>query len=129
MNSVIVANYYGSHEYSTAKFVTGMTVEELYALDIMTDYSTTAFITQAIINVQETTYYTNIKLTSLDGSKTITLYCSSANQYKWLKDYAGQTVTLELAACNWNDKTFWAFCALAVYNEDGTKTLNQLNFQ
>ncbi len=124
----IVANYYGNHEYPTTKFVTGKTVEDLRALDIMTDYSNTVFVTKAIVQVQETAYYTNIKLTSLDGSTTITLYCSSANQYSWLKAFAGQEVTLELAACNWNDKSFWAFCALAVYNEDGTKTLNTFNW-
>ena len=128
VNAEVIANYYGNTEYSTDKFVSGKTVEELYALDVNTDYSTTVFVTQAIVEVQETAYYTNIKLKSTTGSTTITLYCSSANQYNWLKSYAGQTVTLELAACNWNDKTFWAFCALAVVNADGTKTLNTLNF-
>ena len=128
VSAEVVANYYGNHEYSTAKFVTDKTVENLRNLDIMTDYSTTAFITKVIVQVQETPYYTNIKLASLDGKTTITLYCSSANQYSWLKAYANQEVTLELAACNWNDKNFWAFCALAIINEDGTKTLNTLNF-
>ena len=129
VDAVVVANYYGNHEYSTEKFVTGKTVEDLYALDIMTDYSTTVFVTEVIVEVQESAYYTNIKLKSTTGSTTITLYCSSANQYSWLKAYAGQTVTLELAGCNWNDKKFWAFCAIAVVNEDGTKTLNTLNFK
>ena len=129
VDAEIVANYYGNHEYSTEKFVTGKTVEDLYALDIKTDYSTTVFVVDAIVDVQETAYYTNIKLLSTDRSVNITLYCSSANQYNWLKQFAGQVVTLELAGCNWNDKTYWAFCALAVYNEDGTKTLNELNFQ
>ncbi len=124
----VIANYYGSHEYSTAKFVTGKTVDELRNLDIMTDYSTTVFVVNAIVNVIETDYYTSINLKSTTTSTTITLYCSSANQYSWLKAYAGQTVTLELAACNWNDKSYWAFCALAVVNADGTKTYNELNF-
>ena len=128
VNGEVIANYYGNHKYSTEKFVTGKTVDELYTLDIMTDYSTTVFVTEAIVDLQETAYYTSIKLKSTTSNTTITLYCSSANQYSFLKAYAGQTVTLELAACNWNDKTFWAFCALAVVNEDGSKVYNTLNF-
>lgn len=124
----VIANYYGSHEYSTAKFVTGKTVDDLRNLDIMTDYSTTVFVVDAIVTVTETAYYTSISVKSTTTSTTITLYCSSAAQYSFLKAYSGQTVTLELAACNWNDKTYWAFCALAVVNADGTKTLNTLNF-
>ena len=128
VEAVVIANYYGNHEYSTEKFVTDKTVEDLRALDILTDYSTTAFVVDVIVDVQETAYYSNIKLLSTDGSIDITLYCSGAGQYSWLKDYAGQTVTLELAACNWNDKSYWTFCALALVNEDGTKVLNTLNF-
>ena len=91
------------------------------------DKSTTVFVTNVIVKVEETQFYTSLKVTSLDGNTTISLYCSSANQYSWLKAYSGQTVTLELAACNWNDKTYWAFCALAVYTDDG-KVLNTLNW-
>ena len=128
VDAEVVANYYGNHAYSTEKFVTDKTVEDLRNLDIMTDYSTTVFVVDTIVDVQETAYYTNIKLLSTDGSVNITLYCSSASQYSWLKQYAGQTVTLELAACNWNDKNYWTFCAIALVNEDGTKVVNTLNF-
>ena len=128
VNAKVVANFYGDHSYSTEKFVTGKTVEELYTLAITEDYSTTAFVVDVLVSVEETAYYTNIKLKSTDGSVTISLYCSSANQYSWLKAFANKVVTLELAACNWNDKTYWAFCALAVINEDGTKVLNTYNF-
>ena len=105
-----------------------MTVEDLRNLSIMVDYSTTVFVVEAVVNVVETQFYTNIKLLSLDESVNISLYCSDAKQYNWLKSYAGQTVTLELAACNWNDKNYWAFCAIALVNEDGTKVLNTLNW-
>ena len=128
VNAEVVANFYGDHSYSTEKFVTGKSVEELYTLAITEDYSTTAFVVNALVSVEETGYYTSIKLKSTDGSVTISLYCSSANQYSWLKAFANKIVTLELAACNWNDKTYWAFCALAVVNEDGTKVLNTYNF-
>ena len=128
VDAEVVANYYGKHDYSTAKFVTDMTVEDLRNLSIMVDYSTTVFVVEAVVNVVETEYFTNIKLLSLDESVNISLYCADAKQYSWLKSYAGQTVTLELAACNWNDKNYWAFCALAIRLEDGTKILNTLNW-
>lgn len=125
VGAVIEANLYGNHEYSTAKFVTDKTPAEFYALDKTVDYSTTVFVLTVTVEVNETAYYTNIKLAS-DSTK-ISLYCSSANQYTWLKAFAGQEVTMEIAACNWNDKSYWTGCALAVYTEDG-KIYNTLNF-
>ena len=125
VNAEILVNYYGNHEYSTAKFVEDATGQDFYALDKMVDYSTTVFVLTGKIEVTETAYYTSLSFT-VDGQK-ITLYCSSANQYSWLKAYNGQEVTLEVAACNWNDKTFWAGCALALRTADG-KVLNTLNF-
>ena len=129
VNAEIIANLYGKNEYSTAKFVTDKTVEELRnTLDQTVDYSTTVFVVEAIVNYVETPYYTSLSLMSTTGSTTITLYCSGADQYSWLVDHAGETVTLELAACNWNDKNFWAFCALSAVTEDGEKIYNTLNF-
>ena len=128
VDAEIVANYYGSHNYSTEKFVTDKTVVDLRNLDVTVDYSTTVFVTQAKVVFVESGYYTKLEVQAIDGSTTITLYCSGAGQYSFLKPYSGQVVTLELAACNWNNKSFWAFCALAVVNEDGSKVLNTLNF-
>ena len=125
-NATVVANYYGSHEYSTASFVTGKTLQEIYDLDPMVDYSTTVFTTTATVLVEESAYYTNIYLANANGTK-LRLYCSSANQYNWLKAFAGQEVTVEVAACNWNDKDYYTGCVLAVITEDG-KVLNTLNF-
>ena len=124
VDAEILVNYYGNHEYSTAKFVQA-TGQDFRALDVTVDYSTTVFVLTGKVEVTETAYYTSISFTS-DGQK-ITLYCSSANQYAFLKQFSGKEITLEVAACNWNDKTFWAGCALAVYTEDG-KILNTLNF-
>ena len=122
----VVANNYGSHNYNTDFFVTDKTVADFYALDINTNYTTTVFVLKATVVVEESKYYTNIYLS--DGTNQVRLYCSSANQYNWLKAYAGQEVTLEVAACNWNDKSYYTGCVLAVRNADGTKTLNELNF-
>lgn len=74
----------------------------------------------------ETNFYTNIELTN--GDTKVSLYCSSANQYNWLKEFAGTEVTLEIAPCNWNNKTYYRGCVLAVYTENG-KVVNNLNFQ
>lgn len=122
----LVSNYYGDNDYCTDFFVTGKTLADFYNLDVTQDYSTTVFVLKATVDVVETNYYTKIQLK--DGSTTVTLYCASANQYSFLKAYAGQEVTVEIAPCNWNNKTFWAGCVLAVRLEDGTKDINQLNF-
>ncbi len=124
----ILANDYGHHDYSTATFVSGKTIEEVYALDPLVDYSTTVYVLQAKVLVEEMPHYSNIYLTSLDGSVKLRLYSSSASQYNWLKAYSGQTITVELAACNWNDKNYYTGCVLSVVLEDGTKVYNTLNF-
>ena len=125
-NSTIDANFYGGHEYSTSTFVTDKTLKEVYDLDPVVDYTTTVFVLKATVTVEEAAYYTNIYLTDANGT-SLRLYCSSANQYNWLKAFAGQEVTVEVAACNWNDKTYYTGCVLSVVTEDG-KVFNQLNF-
>ena len=122
----VVSNAYGKNDYSTATFVTDKTLKEVYDLDPLTDYTTTVFVVKATVTVEEAQYYTNIYLS--DGAGTqLRLYCSSANQYNWLKAFAGQEVTVEVAACNWNDKNYYTGCVLAVETQDG-KVLNELNF-
>lgn len=126
VNAVIEVNLYGKHTYSTEKFVMDKTLAEFYALDVTVDYSTTVFVLNATINVEKTNFYTKLNLT--DGGTTVSLYSSGAGQYQWLVDnFEGQEVTLELTACNWNDKGYWVGCVLAVRTEDG-KVLNTLNF-
>ena len=123
--ATVKANLYGKQDYSTDFFITDKTLADFYALDYTVDYSTSVYVLKATVTVQETAYYTNMKLT--DGATTVLLYCSSASQYNWLKAYAGQEVTIEIAPCNWNNKTSWAGCVLAVRTADG-KVVNSLNF-
>jgi hypothetical protein len=125
VDAQILVNYYGNHEYSTARFVEDATGEQFAKLDVTVDYSTTVFVLTGKIVINETAYYTSLSFT-VEGKK-ITLYCSSANQYSWLKAYSGQEVTLEVAACNWNDKNYYTGCVLAVITNDG-KVCNELNF-
>lgn len=124
--TVVVANNYGSHEYSTASFDGDITVADFYNLDVTKDYTTSVFNMKATVVLEETQYYTNIYLT--DGTTNVRLYCSGAGQYAWLKAYAGQEVTVEIAPCNWNNKNYYVGCVLSVIHADGTKTLNTLNF-
>ena len=122
----IVSNAYGKHEYSDASFVTDKTLKEVYELDVKVDYTTTVFVFRATVKVEEAQYYTNIYLVDANGTQ-LRLYCSSAKQYNWLKEFAGQEVTVEAAACNWNDKNYYTGCVLAVVTDDG-KVYNELNF-
>ena len=128
VNAVVIANYYGSHEYSTEKFITGKTLADIKALSVTESHSTEVYVVKAKIEFIETAYYTSLKIT-FDGVE-LPLYCSGAGQYSWLKAYSGQEVTLELAPCNWNDKQDnYRGCVLAVVLEDGTKEYNTLNFK
>ena len=124
--ATVKTNYFGKHDYPTDAFKGEITVADFYALNVNTDYTTHVYTMTATVSLQETAYYTNLKLT--DGTNSITLYSSSANQYGWLKAYAGQEITVEIAPCNWNSKNYYAGCVLAVINADGSKTYNTLNF-
>ena len=128
VDSQVLVNLYGHHEYSKAAFAGNLTVEQFLNLDVAKDYSTSVFTMEVKISVVEAQYYTNIYVTDATGEKKITLYCSSANQYSFLKKYNGQTVTVEIAACNWNDKSYYTGCVLSVTDSEGNTTYNELNF-
>ena len=123
-NAEIIANYYGKVDYCTTTFITGKTLAELAATPDTPAATVPVYIVKATVEVVETAYYTNIKIK--DGDVSITLYSSSANQYGWLKQFAGQEVTMELNLCDWNAKGLKG-CVLAVYTADG-KICNELNF-
>ena len=89
--------------------------------------TTKLYLITATVKVVDSYYYSNIYLT--DGSTDLILYCSNASQYNWLKAFAGQEVTVELAPCNWNSKASFGACVLAVILEDGTKVYNDYNFK
>ena len=127
-NATVEANYYGNHDYLTIAPITDKSVEEFYNLDY-NDMSHTVelYHLTATIFVEEAQHYTNIYVT--DGTTKIRLYSSSASQYNWLKAFAGQEVTVEIAPCNWNSKNYYTGCVLAVVKEDGTKVLNTYNFK
>lgn len=123
-NAAIVANLFGKTDYSTESFITGKTFEEIVATPDSVEATTQVYVVKATVSVTETNHYSTISLTS-NGS-SLTLYSSSANQYSWLKEFANEEVTLELALCDWNAKGLKG-CVLAVITEDG-KICNELNF-
>ena len=123
VNAVILQNNFGSHDYSTEKFVTDKTVSDLYNLDKAIDYSTTVFVVTGTISFPSGYGQPAI---NADGV-SFGFYSSGSGQYAWLQQFAGQEVTIEIAVCNWNNKNYWRGCVLAVRTEDG-KILNTLNF-
>ena len=126
-NATVEANYYGNHDYLTIDTVDDKTVTDFYNLDELDMSETTKlYHLQATIVFKGDGYSSTVYVS--DGEKEVRLYTSSANQYNWLKDYAGQTVTVEIAPCNWNSKDYYTGCVLAVILADGTKILNTLNW-
>ena len=124
-NAVIDANLYGNNEYSSATFVTGATVSDFLALDATKDYSTTVFVIEATFSNKKDAYSSQYFIS--DGTNTIALYSGNGNQYAWLDAYIGETVTIEVAACNWNDKSSWRGCILSVTDSEGNTVYNTLN--
>lgn len=125
-NSTVLSNDYGKHDYSTATFITDKTLADVYAIPATEDATTKVYVVTASVKVVEEAKYSNIYI--VFGETELSLYCNSASQYNWLKAFSDQTVTIEVALCNWNNKTFYKGCVLAVTTADGTKVCNELNF-
>lgn len=127
LDSQILINYYGHNEYSTKSFVKGKTLEDIAALPVLEDHTTTVYVLNVTIDKVEQTHFTNYYVKS--GDLKILLYSGNGKtQYAFLEAYAGQDVTVEFAPVNWNKKTSYAGCVLAVYDANGNKVVNQLNF-
>ncbi len=126
-DSKLLANYYGDNDYSTSYFDSSKTIDELFALDAMTDYTNNVYTLKAKVVCEVSQYYQNILLQDENGTNKLRLFSSSSKQYSWLAAYEGQVVDLELAVCNWNDKSYYTGCVISV-TVDGVKTLNELNF-
>lgn len=121
-NAEILANYYGEHDYSTESFIKDKTTENVKGLSDSAEVTTQVYVLTGTVTKVVGGYSTNYYV---DG---FLLYSGGATQYAWLDAYLDKSVTLELAICDWNAKGLKG-CVLAVYNEDGTKTFNQLNFK
>lgn len=125
-NAELIVNFYGNNEYSTENFITGKSLEELMDLSVNDNIHTTeVYVLEVKVEVVDAQYYSNIYI--VQGDKKLLLYCSSSGQYSFLKAYAGETVTVELALCNYNGSSYKG-CVLSVTDSEGVKTMNTLNF-
>lgn len=128
-NATLEVNLYGNNEIPTNFFIEGKTIKDLSELDYTEDHTTEVYLVKAKIEVEETTYYSNIYINDpLNAGASIRLYSSSAKQYSWLFDFAGQEVTLAIAPCNWNHKNYYTGCALYAIDAAGNIIYNTLNF-
>lgn len=127
VDAEILVIYYGNHKYSTEKFITDATIKQVYDLNAMEDHSTEVYVLTGKLYIPTSNRET-VTLTDANGNE-ISFYHGSPSQYSFLAEYSGQTVTLEVAPCNWNDKAYWRGCAIAIILPDGTKIVNQLNFE
>ena len=124
-DATIVVNNKGSYDYPTDKFITDKTIEEITGYPITEDHTTEVYVLTGTLTFP--TGYGQPAINDDKGNK-IGFYCSGVGQYSFLQEYAGQEVTLEVVICNWNGKTYWTGCAIAIRLADGTKIVNQLNF-
>ena len=124
-DAVIDVNNKGNHAYSTEKFITDKTIEEIVNYPITDDHTTEIYVLTGKLTFPSG--YGQPAINDDKGNK-IGFYCSGVNQYSFLQEYANQEVTLEIAICNWNGKTYWTGCAIAIRLADGTVIHNTLNF-
>lgn len=128
LDSTILVNYYGKHDYSTESFdKTGKTISELNEYDPLIDYSNSVYVVTATVQLYEGGYSSMYQLLDSDGTTYMGLYSSSASQYSFLADFVGKEVIVELALCNWNSKTYRG-CIISVTDGD-VKVINNLNFK
>lgn len=127
--SELILNTYGNHPYSKASFDTTTTIEQLAELSV-NDMQHTAMVhsLKAKISKTESKYATNYFIKSLTSDKDIMLYSSNKSQYAWLDEFVTlDSVTVEFTLCNWNSKTAYKGCVVAVTTD--TKTVvNNYNF-
>ena len=121
----IVSNVYGNNSYSTESFIKDKTLADICGLTDSAEVTTSVYVITATIDRVVGGYSTNTYL--VDGDSKFLLYAGGPAQYAWLEDYNGQTVTVEVAACDWNAKGLKG-CVLSITLADGTQIFNELNF-
>lgn len=126
-NAKVLVNYYGNYQYSKQSFITGKTINDICSLNYTEDHSTEVYIVKGKIKYVEAEYYTNYYIVSEDGASELLLYSSNGSQYSWLKEFASEVVTLEIAPVNWNSKNSYKGCVISVSNSEKT-VVNNFNF-
>lgn len=122
-NCKLVSNLYGKHDYSTASFDSSKTLADLAQIKATEDATAQVYVFEGTFEKVVQPKYSNMYVKN--GDTKIRLYCSNAAQYGWLDEFVDQTVTIEMALCNWNGKTYYTGCVLSV-TVNGVKTMNTL---
>lgn len=122
-NCELVSNLYGKHDYSTASFDGSKTLADLAKIKATENATAQVYVFEGTFEKVVQPKYSNMYVKN--GNTKIRLYCSNAAQYEWLDEFENQTVTIEMALCNWNGKTYYTGCVLSV-TANGVKTMNTL---
>lgn len=124
-NATLEANLYGTNDYNTSNIVNNVTLSDLYDADV-TDYSfsvTMYHVTGKFTVVKEKySSKAGVTFTYKDGTeKTLSAYCSGAGQYSCYDDLKDQELEMDIIMCDWNGKTYYSCCIMAIYKTDGTR--------
>ena len=125
----IIVNLYGEHEIPTQNFITGKTVEEVYAVSYLEQHSNEVYVLNATIKYYEVQQgsYVNKSYKVGGTEKELTLYSGNAGQYAWLDEFVDKEAEVTLALCNWNSKKYYATCIISI-KVDGETVYNTYNF-
>lgn len=128
VDAVVLENHLGNHSFNSDYFIEADTLADLPLKDITTDHTTEVYVIDLKFEFYDGGRYTSLTVTDKNGT-ALKLYMSGANQYSWMQDYYGDFITVEVAICNWNNKTDeYRGTVIAVVLEDGTKVYNTSNF-
>jgi hypothetical protein len=125
-NATLVANLYGEYE-SPYAFDTTKSISDLVTIAAAEEATHVVYKLSGTIGLSSGMYPVYIITDPEDSSKSIALYHSSTANYKFLEPYMNQTVEMEIALCNWNDKKEYKGCVLAIY-VNGERIPNTFNF-
>ncbi len=129
-NATIYRNLFGGDgTYPTDSFISGKTLSDLAAMPTDETAHTAEVYVLEDVTISAVIEEKFSRYDLVQGETKMQLYSSSGSQYdSLLKNYANQTVDMELALCNWNSKSSFKGCVLSVTNAEGVKTYNTLNF-
>lgn len=115
----LVFNLGGKKEYSKASFITNKTLADLkeMAQDSTKDLSSQIYTVSATFEKRDATNNRGTWHIKTDDAD-MEIYASGTSQHDWLTPYVGKTVSVDMALCNWNKKTYYKAAILAVKEGD-----------
>lgn len=123
----ILINHYGNHEVVYPNVIEGVSIDELYNLDAFEDHTTEVYKITGVLNFTGSGFSTGVSITDTLTGTFLSAYCSGSGQYSCFQGFNGQEVTAYIAMCNWNNKTYYRMCILAIEVE-GTTVYNTSQF-